>query len=99
MTKSKLLTLLLIVFAITISSCAHHVDKSCIISNNPDGFFVGFFNGFTIFFTFLIKIFNNDTLIYSIDNTGIGYDLGFILGISAYSSLLRSKAYEKLIKK
>ena len=48
------------------------------------GFFQGLWNGFISFFTFIISIFTDKVNIYDVHNSGFGYNLGFILGASAF---------------
>lgn len=46
------------------------------------GFWMGLWNGITVHFAFTISLFNHDVLVYQPHNTGVGYNAGFILGIS-----------------
>lgn len=48
----------------------------------PAGFWAGFWHGFIAPITFIVSIFNLNVRIYEINNKGILYDFGFILGAS-----------------
>jgi hypothetical protein len=49
--------------------------------HNPPGFFFGFWNGLTIFFSLIGHLFDNSIRIYAFPNNGGWYDLGFFLGV------------------
>ena len=49
----------------------------------PAGFWVGFWHGLIVPFTFLISLFYPGVRIYETHNRGRLYDFGFILGVSA----------------
>ena len=53
---------------------------------DPDtqyGFLSGLIHGFILPFSFVVSIFDNDVAIYGIPNTGVWYDLEFLLGAGA----------------
>jgi hypothetical protein len=47
------------------------------------GFWAGFWHGLIAPITLIVSVFNKDVRIYETNNTGVGYDVGFILGASA----------------
>ena len=49
------------------------------------GFFAGFWHGLLILVTLVVSFFTDNVRIYEIHNTGIGYDIGFVLGVLGVS--------------
>ena len=47
------------------------------------GFWAGFWHGLISPITLIVSLFNKDVRIYETHNSGVGYDVGFILGASA----------------
>lgn len=45
------------------------------------GFFAGIWHGLIIIITFIISLFVKGVNIYEVNNTGWGYDLGFLIGL------------------
>ena len=55
------------------------------------GFWHGYFNGVTIFISWIISLIDDDIVIYAAHNSGDWYNnFGFVLGVSSLSAL-RSK--------
>lgn len=52
----------------------------------PAGFWAGFWHGIIAVITFIVSLFTSNVRIYETNNTGHGYDFGFMLGIGAFSS-------------
>ncbi|MEL7588957.1 MAG: hypothetical protein AAGU19_19755 [Prolixibacteraceae bacterium] len=50
---------------------------------DPPGFWYGLLHGFIIFFSFIISLFT-DYEIYAFPNTGLWYNLGFLLGVMIF---------------
>jgi len=48
------------------------------------GFFQGLWHGFIAFFAFIVSLFNKNVNIYEVHNNGVFYNLGFIIGASAF---------------
>ena len=44
---------------------------------------MGLWHGFICLFTFVISVFRDDVAMYQVHNSGVWYDLGFLLGASA----------------
>ena len=47
----------------------------------PAGFWWGLWNGITIWFSFIGKLFGANVALYEVRNNGGWYDFGFILGL------------------
>ena len=47
----------------------------------PADFWYGLWHGIISVISLIIHLFNNDVVVYEIDNTGGWYDLGFLLGV------------------
>ena len=54
-----------------------------IYSYSDYGFFSGIWHGLIAPFAVFAQIFDNDIVLYSPANTGFGYNLGFLIGISS----------------
>lgn len=54
-------------------------------AHNSPGFFAGFWNGITIFFSLIGHLVNSSIRIYAFPNSGGWYDLGFFLGTGTFS--------------
>ena len=52
---------------------------------NAPGFLLGLWHGVIAPFAFLASIFMDNVRIYSVPNSGVWYDLGFMLGIGGFS--------------
>ena len=53
-----------------------------IYSYEPYGFFSGLWHGLIAPFALIAQLFDHDIVLYSTSNTGLGYNLGFLIGIS-----------------
>lgn len=71
---------LLILSALLLSSCASQPEPA---AYDPPGFFMGLVHGFIILFSFIGSIFM-DIRIYSFPNSGVMYDLGFLIGAAMF---------------
>lgn len=47
------------------------------------GIFVGLWHGILLLVTLVVSFFTDDVRIYELNNTGIAYDIGFVLGVLA----------------
>lgn len=71
----------LLFFVLFFASCtANHVEINECVYTSPDGFLKGVWHGFISPITFFISLFSDTIDMYSINNTGGGYDFGFVLG-------------------
>lgn len=50
---------------------------------DPPGFFSGLFHGFLMLFSLIGSVFT-DVRVYAFPNGGFWYDLGFVIGASAF---------------
>lgn len=76
--KRKLLIIVLTV--IVLSSCASNPDLTECVTNDPYGFWAGLWHGIILFFSFIGSWFSESIVIYSANNNGFWYDLGFMIG-------------------
>jgi hypothetical protein len=47
----------------------------------PAGFWLGLWQGFIVFFAFIVSLFKSSVGIYETYNTGFWYNFGFIIGV------------------
>lgn len=71
---------LLIGLSLLVAGCASHPQSP---GTESPGFLLGLFHGFTILFSLIGSTFL-DVRIYAYPNTGILYDLGYIIGASMF---------------
>ena len=50
---------------------------------NPAGFWAGVWHGFIAWITFILSLFT-EVKMYAANNTGAGYDLGFLIGMACW---------------
>ncbi|MFC2083922.1 hypothetical protein ACFLS9_02595 [Bacteroidota bacterium] len=75
--KGTLIFFCFLTIAFLLTSCAPGNEKFIVESA---GFWSGLWHGLISLVTFIISIFNDSVRMYEVHNTGILYDLGFILG-------------------
>ncbi len=71
----------LVASILLIASCAHQPVPA---AYDPPGFFMGVWNGLTIFFALIGHLFDNSIRIYAFPNSGGWYDFGFFLGVCIF---------------
>jgi len=71
---------LVLLAAALLPACA---TQSPAIAVDPPGFLLGLLHGFIILFSFVASLFT-DYRIYAVPNSGIWYDLGFLLGAMSF---------------
>ena len=78
------LVVLVVLMVVLVGGCGlpGHVDVEGGLTPDaePVGFWFGVWHGLLCWLTWIIEIFNRDVRIYAAHNTGIGYDLGWLLG-------------------
>ncbi len=85
--KKILVVLIIIALVGMLSGCAAGANS---LTGTEDengkvaGFFTGLWHGFISFFTFIVSLFSKNVNIYDVHNSGILYNLGFIIGASAF---------------
>ncbi len=80
--KKIVLFLLVCVF---FTGCANPND---VAPNIDQSFLSGFWDGLTIYFAFIGKLFGFDYSIYEMHNSGTWYDLGYVFGVGSAFSLV-----------
>lgn len=79
-------TLLFVIIIFLVSSCAGPVAvEECVEGEHIYGFWGGLWHGFIVFWSFLVSLFREDTVIYAINNSGGWYDFGFCLGAGVFA--------------
>jgi hypothetical protein len=57
---------------------------------DPAGFVFGFWHGLLLIITLIVSFFTDQVSIYEVHNTGLSYNIGFVLGtLAAYGSGVR----------
>lgn len=85
---ARRLALILLVVGLTtlLGSCAAGANSASASGASNAGFLLGVWHGFIAPIAFLVSLFNHTVGIYEIHNTGAWYDVGFLIGISAFFS-------------
>lgn len=81
--KTMLFAILLVV-----GSCAKQQDLSNCLSGQPESFFPGLIHGLISPIAFLSMLLGDDVTIYSANNDGKWYALGFIIGTGGFTKIL-----------
>lgn len=82
--------LLLGLAALVLAGCAAGTNDA-VGTGTQSGFWLGLWHGAISPITFVVSLFNDGVAIYEVQNSGHGYDFGFIVGASvAYSGAARS---------
>ena len=80
-TKKKfILIYLLLVFVLLLTGCADSLNIDNCRTPDVYGFWSGLWHGIIAPFSFFGRLFNDNIAIYSVNNSGRWYDLGFVLG-------------------
>jgi hypothetical protein len=85
--KKALLIIAVILTILVIGSCAagpNTLEDQADENGKVAGFFSGLWHGFIALFTFIVSIFTDKVNVYDVHNSGILYNLGFIIGASAF---------------
>lgn len=82
MKRISLLLLLVMGLALISLGCAAG-PQGPYSPENPAGFFAGLWHGFIAWITFVLSLFTQVKM-YSINNTGAGYNLGFLAGMACW---------------
>jgi hypothetical protein len=81
MRRRTLALALLLASVALLASCAH--QPSPVKMFNPPGFWSGLVHGFLILFSLIGSLFT-DVRVYAFPNSGFWYDLGYLIGASAF---------------
>lgn len=71
--------LIMIPLLLLLSACA--AGDSQFSTQDPAGFWYGLWHGIISIISLIIHIFNDQVLVYEINNSGGWYDFGFLLGV------------------
>jgi hypothetical protein len=77
--RAQRLAIIVLASVLVAAGCAHQPQP---VADNPPGFWMGFVHGLLIICSFIGSLFT-DVRIYAFPNSGVWYDLGFVLGASA----------------
>jgi hypothetical protein len=85
MKNSIKMLLFVILVMVLFTSCAHvQPDVTC-LTGKVYGFWNGLWHGLIACFTFIGSLFNHNIAVYAIHNNGAWYNLGFLLGVGAFT--------------
>jgi len=85
--KKIILILFVILVFLLFSSCADQVNIEAFNPDEESGFFAGLWHGVIILFSLIGSMFSDNIAIYSANNSGFMYYLGFVFGVAIlYSS-------------
>ena len=74
--------LVTVLAAVLVLSCAHAVPVEITTDAEPFGFWRGLLHGFILPFSFIGSLFNDEIVVYAINNNGGWYNFGFVFGAS-----------------
>ena len=75
----------MVLLAFMIVSCASEPSCEVVSPDAKDGFIAGLIHGIVFPFALIGKLFGVDTGLYSVNNTGFWYFLGFFIGVGGFS--------------
>ena len=79
--KRLALVPLLFVVLLVLASCAAGPGSDWSQPNaGPAGFWAGLWHGVLMFITLIVSFFTDNVRIYEVNNSGLAYDIGFVLG-------------------
>ena len=81
--RAALKTAALGLAAVALTSCASQPQVSAALVGAP-GFFSGIWHGIICPLAFLDSLLDSSVRMYAFPNTGVGYDFGFLIGLSAW---------------
>ena len=84
------------VIMLLLASCT--AGDALFTQENPAGFWYGLWHGIISVITLVIHLFNENVLVYEVNNSGAWYDFGFLLGVICIwggSSHVNCKSTEK----
>jgi len=68
-----------------LTNCANHVDYNITEIAKTYGFWGGLWHGMIAPFSFIGSLFNDDIVVYAVNNNGGWYTFGFLLGVGGLS--------------
>lgn len=69
---------------LALSACAAGPNPALDTGTDPAGFWLGLWQGFISPITLIVSLFTDDVSIYEVQNSGNWYDVGFMIGVSAF---------------
>lgn len=69
---------------LALSACAAGPNPALDTGPDPAGFWLGLWQGFISPITLIVSLFTDDVSIYEVQNNGNWYDVGFMIGVSAF---------------
>ena len=82
--KFAFLLLLAVLLAVSCTAGPNSMAGTADEAGKTAGFFRGLWHGFIAFFSFIASLFTDSVNVYEVHNSGPLYDLGFIIGVSAF---------------
>lgn len=71
-----------VILIVLLSSCADAIQYQYAVDIKPVGFWYGLWHGIIAPIAFIISLFDEKVAIYAVYNSGVWYNLGYLLGIS-----------------
>ena len=84
---SPLLVTVLLLLVLATTGCATsnpNVGQEFGDTGDPAGFFYGLLHGVLVLPAFIVSLFSDAIGIYEVNNTGFGYDAGYLLGLGGF---------------
>lgn len=85
--KRNNIVLIMLIIIVLLVSCAAGPNELMKVVNedgNLAGFFKGLWHGFILLFSFIVSLFDSEVNVYEVHNVGPLYNLGFLIGVSAF---------------
>ena len=85
--KKGIMVLVVLAVVLSLGACAagpNTMVGTPAADGSEAGFLKGLWHGFIALFTFIISLFSDKVSVYEVHNNGGWYDLGFIIGVSAF---------------
>lgn len=73
----------LFLMTICLTSCAESSELDACLTGDANGFWMGLIQGFICPFSFIVSIFDDEIAIYAVNNSGVWYDFGYLLGLAS----------------
>lgn len=79
--RSKTLLVALVVSALALAGCGSSNEYA---SDGGAGFLKGIWDGFTMLFALIGQLFGGNYNVYEVDNNGLAYNIGYVIGASLF---------------
>lgn len=84
-------TIAILILAVLVVGCATNAPLAAPIVVDPYGFWGGLWHGFIVLFSFIGSLFDPTIAVYSFNNNGAFYNLGFVLGVVLWFARFKSE--------